>query len=119
MTEPPTITVNANAPATVNAAEATEALRAEFSARWGEAVIDRGTVAGSEDVGLLAAAVDAPLVFWFVGGADPAAVAEVMAAARFEQDIPSNHSPFFAPVLHPTIEREVEALVVGARTFLD
>jgi hippurate hydrolase len=40
------------------------------------------------------------------------------AAGRFEQDIPSNHSPYFAPILHPTIERGVEALVLGARTFL-
>ena len=38
--------------------------------------------------------------------------------AWLEQDIPSNHSPYFAPVLHPTIERGVEALVRGARTVL-
>jgi hippurate hydrolase len=41
-----------------------------------------------------------------------------MAAGRMEQDVPSNHSPYFAPVLHPTIERGVDALVIGARTFL-
>ncbi len=41
-----------------------------------------------------------------------------MAANRFEQDIPSNHSPFFAPVLDPTIGHGVDALVIAARTFL-
>ena len=39
-------------------------------------------------------------------------------AGTVERDIPTNHSPFFAPVLHPTIERGVDALVVAAREFL-
>ena len=63
-------------------------------------------------------APDAPLVFWITGGADPAVFAAAVAAGRMEQDVPSNHSPYFAPVLHPTIERGVDALVIGARTFL-
>jgi len=75
-------------------------------------------VSGSEDVGYLASAADAPLVFWIIGGSDPATVAAAQAAGRFEQDVPSSHSPFFAPVLHPTIERGTEALVLAARTFL-
>lgn len=32
--------------------------------------------------------------------------------------IPSNHSPFFAPVLHPTLETGVETMVVGALAWL-
>jgi hippurate hydrolase len=118
MVTPPTVTLNVSAPATVNSPEHTELLRARFADKWGSAVIDYGTVSGSEDVGLLATAAGAPLVFWKTGGSDPEAVAAAQAAGRFEQDIPSNHSPYFAPVLHPTIERGVEALVVGARTFL-
>ena len=42
-----------------------------------------------------------------------------MTAGTLERDIPTNHSPFFAPVLHPTIERGVDALTVAAREFLD
>lgn len=119
MTVPPTITSVISGPATVNSAPHVETLRAEFAAAWSAAsVIDYGTVSGSEDVGLLAAAADAPLVFWIIGGADPAAVATAQAAGRVDQDIPSNHSPYFAPVLHPTIERGIDALVIGARTFL-
>lgn len=119
MTEAPTIDVSLSGPPTVNSPEHTATLREAFAAAWGApAVIDYGTVSGSEDVGLLATAVDAPLVFWITGGADPTAVAAAMAAGRFEQDIPSNHSPYYAPVLHPTIERGVDALVLAARTFL-
>lgn len=33
-------------------------------------------------------------------------------------DIPTNHNPRFAPVIHPTLEDEVEAMVVAARAWL-
>jgi len=41
-------------------------------------------------------------------------VIAAMTAGRFEQDIPSNHSPRFAPILHPTLRTGVETLVVAA-----
>ena len=116
----PEIVETVSGPATVNSAAQVERLRAVFADSWGPAaVIDYGTVSGSEDVGLLATAAGAPLVFWITGGADPVAFAAALAAGRTEQDIPTNHSPFFAPVLEPTITRGVDALVIGARTFLD
>lgn len=119
MTQPPTIEHTGSAPATINSPPHVATLRAAFSAAWGNArVIDYGTVAGSEDVSLLATASGAPLVFWITGGADPAQFAAAIAADRFEQDVPSNHSPFFAPVLDPTIGSGVEALTIAARTFL-
>jgi hippurate hydrolase len=119
MTEPPTITEVISAPATVNSAPHVETLRATFAEAWGApTVIDYGTVSGSEDIGILATAAAAPLVFWITGGADPAAFAAAVASGRMEQDIPSNHSPYYAPVLEPTIAHGVDALVIGARTFL-
>lgn len=118
-TTPPEIVEVLSGPATVNSAEHVEILRERFAAVWGDqAVIDYGTVSGSEDVGILATAAGAPLVFWITGGADPAAFATAAAAGRLEQDIPSNHSPFYAPVLQPTIDHGVDALVIGARSFL-
>jgi hippurate hydrolase len=59
-----------------------------------------------------------PLVFWFWGGHDPQAYADAVARGTVNEDVPTNHSPFFAPVLHPTIERGVDTLVVAAREFL-
>lgn len=119
MTEPPTIELTGTAPATINAPEQAAELRFAFEEAWGpERVIDYGTIAGSEDVSLLATASGVPLVFWITGGADPVEFAAAMAAGRFEQDIPSNHSPFFAPVLDPTLDHGVDALVIAARTFL-
>jgi hypothetical protein len=75
-------------------------------------------VTGSEDVGELATAVGAPIVYWLLGGYDPVAFATAVAAGTVEHDIPSNHSPLFAPVIHPTLEAGVKALEVAARTWL-
>jgi hypothetical protein len=37
-----------------------------------------------------------------------------LAAGRVAQDIPTNHNPMFAPVLHPNLETGVQAMVVAA-----
>jgi hypothetical protein len=82
-------------------------------------VIDPGMFTGSEDVSWFARESGAPLVFWFWGGVDPAAFAAATAAGTVERDIPTNHSPFFAPVLQPTLDNGVRNLVIAAREFLD
>ncbi len=46
--------------------------------------------------------------------AHPGAYRSAQAAGRVAQDIPTNHNPAFAPVLHPTLETGVEAMVVAA-----
>jgi len=56
-------------------------------------------------------------VFWFVGGPDPDVYAKAEEAGRLN-DLPSNHSPRFAPVIHPTLGAGVETLVVAARAWL-
>lgn len=120
MTTEPDIALLASAPATINDGDAAERLRARFLDAFGEAaVIDYGTISGSEDVSVLSTSAEVPLVFWFTGGADPATFAAAAAAGRVLLDIPSNHSPHFAPVIEPTLQRGIDALVVAARTFLE
>jgi amidohydrolase len=109
--------------ALVNDPAAVERTRPAFEAMVGaDRVFDPGLVTASEDVGLLAAAADAPLVYWLVGGSDPARFAGASSAeeitARVAQ-LPSNHSPLFAPVIEPTLSTGVSALVAAARVWLD
>jgi hippurate hydrolase len=66
----------------------------------------------SEDVGELAAAADAPIVYWFTATTHPALLED---GAR----IPTNHSPFFAPDAERSIPIGVDAFVAAARAFLD
>ncbi|KHK97132.1 amidohydrolase [Microbacterium mangrovi] len=117
--EPPTIDTLHTLPATINDEDATARTVAAFERAFGaDQVIDPGMFTGSEDVSWFARDAGVPLVFWFWGGHDPHAYATAVAAGTVDSDIPTNHSPYFAPVLHPTIERGVEALVVAAREWL-
>ncbi|TFW07408.1 amidohydrolase, partial [Oxalobacteraceae bacterium OM1] len=82
-----------------------------------ERVSQTGPTSASEDFGSFGAAWQVPSVFWFVGGTDPATYAKAKAAGEVNK-LPSNHSPFFAPVMHPTLETGVETMVVGALAWL-
>ncbi|MFG3259865.1 amidohydrolase [Streptomyces sp. NPDC048172] len=105
-------------PALVNQPEATETTMAAFSAHFDEQRILRmPPVNASEDVGVFGEALGAPTVFWFWGGLSPEPTLAAIEEGRADE-LPSNHSPFFAPVVEPTLDTGVEALVVAARTWL-
>ncbi|SCY61645.1 hippurate hydrolase [Microbacterium sp. LKL04] len=115
----PTITTLHTLPPTINDIDSTARLTAAMDRAFGEGtVVDPGMFTGSEDVSWFAREAGVPLVYWFWGGVDPQQYADAAAAGTISRDIPTNHSPFFAPVLHPTIERGVDALTVAAREFL-
>jgi hippurate hydrolase len=115
---PPEITPLDRYPMATNDSEATaqlvEAFRRHFPA---ERIHVTGPASASEDFGSFGAEWHVPSVFWFVGGTDPDVYAKAKAANRLN-DIPTNHSPHFLPVLHPTLSAGVEALVVGAQAWL-
>jgi len=118
--QPPTIVTDHTLPATINDEDATARTVAAFRRAFGDAaVVDPGMFTGSEDVSWFARDAGAPLVFWFWGGIDPEQFARAQAAGTIESDIPTNHSPFFAPLLQPTLRNGIENLVVAAREWLD
>jgi amidohydrolase len=115
----PTIEYAESFPVTVNDPVATERTMTVFRTLFGEAaVIDPGQVSGSEDVGLLATAANAPLVYWILGSAHPESYRVAATAGTVDRDIPSNHSPRFAPEIQPTLDRGVAALAAAAREWL-
>ncbi|WP_426625943.1 amidohydrolase [Leifsonia sp. McL0607] len=115
----PTVEWGERYPVTVNDKDATARVNSAFAAEFGEeAVLEPGAISGSEDVGNLATAAGVPLVYWLLGGSDPEVVRAAMAAGTVDTEIPSNHSPFFAPLARPTIDIGVRALVVAAREWL-
>ena len=84
-------------------------------------VVDTGAIPGSEDVGELAIAAGCPLVYWTLGGGDPASYAGATSpedVKRVAGTLPSNHSPLFAPVIEPTLTNGIAALVNAAREWL-
>lgn len=101
-------------PPTVNDEVTIDTLRGAFETQFGsENTVEGKPVAASEDVSILATAIDRPYAYWFIGGADPKQYDEA------PQDVPRNHSPFFAPVIQPTLRTGIKTLAVAALTFLN
>jgi amidohydrolase len=71
----------------------------------------------SEDFGCFGTEWHAPAVYWFFGGDDPAVYANAKKEGTLSS-LPTNHNPRFAPVIHPTMETGVKALVVAAHAWL-
>ncbi len=114
----PEITSLDRYPLVINDPEATrrvaDAFRRHFPA---DCVQETGPTTASEDFGSFGAEWGAPSVFWFVGGTDPGIYARAQNEGKIGA-IPTNHNPYFAPVIHPTLETGVEALVVAAKAWL-
>ncbi|GAA4390918.1 M20 family metallopeptidase [Tsukamurella soli] len=86
--------------ATEAAAEALRGVLGEDDVVWAPPMM------GSEDFGLLAEAIGVPSVFWMFGGHP----AERLANG---EPVPGNHSPFFAPVIEPTLATGVRAAMAA------
>ncbi|MFI2312579.1 amidohydrolase [Streptomyces sp. CB00072] len=116
----PEITPIDTFPVLVNDPEAVERTTTALRAHFGDhAVVDRGPATGSEDCGVLATASGAPLCYWYFGGTDPAAFEKAEKNGTMGRDIPSNHSPSFAPLINPTLDIGATTMTVAALTWLN
>ena len=116
--KPPQITSLDHYSLVTNDVDATEKVVAAFRQNFPDGSVEqtKPTMA-SEDFGCFGAEWHAPAVYWFFGGDDP----EVYDKAKKEgslRALPTNHNPRFAPVIHPTLETGVQALVVAAHAWL-
>jgi amidohydrolase len=101
-----------------NDPEATKAVVKAFRSYFpAERVKETQPTSASEDFGSFGTEWHVPSVFWFVGGTDPEVYAKAVKAGTIA-DLPTNHNPRFAPVIHPTLQAGVEALVVAAQAWL-
>src|SRR6201987_338255 len=115
---PPEITTIDQYPLNVNNRDASKQVVDAFRGHFGaERVRETGPAPASEDFGSFGSEWRVPSVFWFVGGTDPETYAKAKAANKLTE-LPVNHSPKFAPVLHPTLQTGVETLVVATRAWL-
>jgi hippurate hydrolase len=115
---PPEITPLGRYSLVTNDPSATQRVVDAFHEQFGsERVREAKPTAASEDFGVFGAAWRTPSVFWFVGGTDPETYAELKQAGRI-REIPTNHHPGFAPVLHPTLETGVAAMVAASDAWL-
>ena len=116
--KPPIFERTRTYPLTENDAETNDAIEKSFSAYFKENHVSAlKSEMASEDMPILATSVNRPCCFWFFGGIDPKEWDEREANGTLDE-IPMNHSPYYAPVLEPTLKTGIDAFVVAALTFL-
>lgn len=106
-------------PPTTNDAATTAKVNAAFADFFGEQLQELPLQSASEDFSDIPDKLGIPYTYWGIGGIDPATYQAAEAAGQIAQAIPVNHSPFFAPVLQPTLDTGTQALVVAALAYLD
>jgi amidohydrolase len=116
--KPPAITMGGRFPLTINDEDATRKVADALRQRLGaERVSPTGPTSASEDFSLIPRAWNIPSVYWIVGGTDPQKYAEAERAGKLNE-LPSNHSPEFAPVVNPTLRTGVETMLAAASAWL-
>src|SRR5579885_3182679 len=101
-----------------NDPDATKRVRDAFRVHFpAESVQETKPTMASEDFGSFGTEWHAPSVFWFVGGTDPETYAKAKNGGTIN-DLPTNNNPPIPPVIHPTLEAGVEALVVASQAWL-
>jgi hippurate hydrolase len=117
--QPPEFEYYDQYPLTENDREVTEKVASAFVEHFGaDNVFDLGRVTASEDFSHIPDAFGTPYTYWGVGCIDPKKYEDALKAGRVAQDIPVNHSEFFAPVIEPTLSVSTQTYVVAALTYL-
>jgi hippurate hydrolase len=118
---PPEIVNTESYPLTVNNPDETRRVAAALRRHFGDDRVVRldAPISASEDFGTFGTAWGVPSVFWYVGGTDPDTYRRAEEAGRVADDIPTNHNPRFAPVLHPTVTTGVEAITTAGLDYLN
>lgn len=113
---PPVITTTEHYPLTVNDPDRTQRVAAALRDCFGTDRVHElaAPISASEDFGSFGSEWGVPSVFWYVGGTDPKIYDAAERAGRVAQDVPTNHHPAFAPVIHPTLETGVQAMITAA-----
>lgn len=116
--KPPTLTHLGRFPPTYNDEANTPRVIAALKQRLGDnAVSEIVPASASEDFSIFARAWKVPSVYWAVGGTDRATFEKAQKEGR-TNEIPSNHSPWFAPVVSPTVSIGVNAMLAAATPWL-
>jgi hippurate hydrolase len=116
--EPPEFELFEHFPLTANDSSVTETVSAAFAGYFGERAGVLPRQSASEDFSDLPTAFGIPYTYWGIGGIDPDTFRRAEAAGRIEQDIPVNHSARFAPVIQPTLDTGIAAMVTAALACL-
>jgi len=114
----PEITASTSYSSVINDTEATKRVLDSFRLHFPKGrILETRPVSASEDFGTFGVESKTPSVYWIIGGTDPAMYEEAKRTGKMDQ-IPTNHSSHFAPIIRPTMRTGVEAFVYSAGAWL-
>ena len=116
--KPPTFEYFDQFPITVNDESVTNRLREAFASAFGDWYVEELPSTGSEDFSEIPNAFGVPYCYWNVGGVDRELYRDAAKRGVLASEIAGNHSPFFAPVMHPTLEAATKAILVAATEWM-
>lgn len=105
-------------PLTENDAQATARVAEAFISVFGDRSYESPRRFASEDFSIFGREWKVPYVFWFVDSTDPNIFLKAKSKGAVNT-IPGNHSPKFAPVLHPTLKTGFETMITAASVWLN
>lgn len=105
-------------PLTNNDDKSNAIVTAAFTSFFGERAQTLPMMAASEDFSDIPNAFGTPYCYWGIGGIDPETYQKAEKESRVAVDIPVNHSALFAPILQPTLDTGIEAMVIAALAWL-
>lgn len=104
------------APVTTNDEDIAKSLQRTFGYYFKDSLVDTEPVAGSEYFSILATAIAVPYLMWTYDGLYAKTWDEAIATSK-TNELLGNHSPYFAPVIEPTLRTGVDAMALGALMF--
>jgi len=104
-------------PLTVNDADVTRQVGEAFRAQFGAQLVEAQALGASEDFSRYGKAWNAPYTYWFVGGCSPERYDQATQEGTLAQ-LPGPHSPFWAPVLEPTLRTGIETTLAAVGSWL-
>ncbi|KAF2181559.1 metal-dependent amidase/aminoacylase/carboxypeptidase [Zopfia rhizophila CBS 207.26] len=103
----PVVNISVRAPLTSNDPAVTKTVRDVFHSYFGQDVVEMKVNKSCEDFSILGAIHNVPYAYWNFGG-----------SANTEGEIATNHSPFFAPMIHPTLGAGIDAMALAVLASL-
>ncbi|KAF2437509.1 metal-dependent amidase/aminoacylase/carboxypeptidase [Karstenula rhodostoma CBS 690.94] len=102
----PQFNYSVRAPLTENNDKTTARIQAAFHDYFGSDSVPMRFTRACEDFSLLTGGHNVPHTYWNFGG-----------SPTTDGEIPTNHSPFFAPAIEPTLEAGVSAMALAVLAF--
>ena len=116
--QPPEYELFDHFPLTDNDPESTTRVATAFASFFGDRAVTLPAQSASEDFSDIPTKLGVPYCYWGIGCIEPRQYHQAEEAGRVSQDIPVNHSALFAPVIQPTLDTGIQALVVAALAWL-